>query len=204
MNKIIQSPATVLLLGGIIFFATMFAVISGVHFGAVNAPEKAAVSASDDPSWKFHNPEMDQWVAQLKDEREALTLRAQQLKEWEAQLNAQGKELSTVTRAVSNVQAQFDKRVVLFTEQEKENAKKQVKVIAGMTPDGAAAMLGEMSDPEVTKLLYAMKNDLAGGILDAISKQGPVQAKRAALLAQKLKDVMNAPATNNANAYASH
>lgn len=204
MNKIIQSPATVLLLGGIIFFATMFAVISGVHFGAVNAPEKAAVSASDDPSWKFHNPEMDQWVTQMKDEREALTLRAQQLKEWEAQLNAQGKELSTVTRAVSNVQAQFDKRVVLFTEQEKENAKKQVKVIAGMTPDGAAAMLGEMSDPEVTKLLYAMKNDLAGGILDAISKQGPVQAKRAALLAQKLKDVMNAPATNNANAYASH
>ena len=204
MNKIIQSPATVLLLGGIIFFATMFAVISGVHFGAVNAPEKVAVSASDDPSWKFHNPEMDQWVTQMKDEREALTLRAQQLKEWEAQLNAQGKELSTVTRAVSNVQAQFDKRVVLFTEQEKENAKKQVKVIAGMTPDGAAAMLGEMSDPEVTKLLYAMKNDLAGGILDAISKQGPVQAKRAALLAQKLKDVMNAPATNNANAYASH
>ena len=204
MNKIIQSPATVLLLGGIIFFATMFAVISGVHFGAVNAPEQAAVSASDDPSWKFHNPEMDQWVTQMKDEREALTLRAQQLKEWEAQLNAQGKELSTVTRAVSNVQAQFDKRVVLFTEQEKENAKKQVKVIAGMTPDGAAAMLGEMSDPEVTKLLYAMKNDLAGGILDAISKQGPVQAKRAALLAQKLKDVMNAPATNNANAYASH
>ena len=204
MNKIIQSPATVLLLGGIIFFATMFAVISGVHFGAVNAPEKAAVSASDDPSWKFHNPEMDQWVTQMKDEREALTLRAQQLKEWEAQLNAQGKELSTVTHAVSNVQAAFDKRVVLFTEQEKENAKKQVKVIAGMTPDGAAAMLGEMSDPEVTKLLYAMKNDLAGGILDAISKQGPVQAKRAALLAQKLKDVMNAPATNNANAYASH
>ena len=204
MNKIIQSPATVLLLGGIIFFATMFAVISGVHFGAVNAPEKAAVSASDDPSWKFHNPEMDQWVTQMKDEREALTLRAQQLKEWEAQLNAQGKELSTVTHAVSNVQAAFDRRVVLFTEQEKENAKKQVKVIAGMTPDGAAAMLGEMSDPEVTKLLYAMKNDLAGGILDAISKQGPVQAKRAALLAQKLKDVMNAPATNNANAYASH
>ena len=204
MNKIIQSPATVLLLGGVIFFATMFAVISGTHFGAVNAPEKAAMSAADDPSWKFHNPEMDQWVAQLKDEREALTLRAQQLKEWEAQLNAQGKELSTVTRAVSNVQAAFDKRVVQFTEQEKENAKKQVKVIAGMTPDGAAAMLGEMSDPEVTKLLYAMKNDLAGGILDAISKQGPVQAKRAALLAQKLKDVMNAPATNNANAYASH
>ena len=204
MNKMIQSPATVLLLGGMVFFATMFAVLSGTHFGAVTPPEKAAISASDDPSWKFHNPEVDQWVTQMKDEREALALRTQQLKEWEAQLNAQGKELSTVTHAVSNVQAAFDKRVVLFTEQEKENAKKQVKVIAGMSPDGAAAMLGEMSDTEITKLLYAMKNDLAGGILDAMSKQGQPQAKRAATLAQKLKAVMNAPATNSANAYASH
>ena len=203
MNKLLQSAGT-LMLGGILFFATMFGVLSATHFGAVTPPEKMPVSASDDPSWKFHNPEMEQWIAQIKDERDALAVREQQLKEWEAQLNAQGKELSTVTRAVSNVQAQFDRRAVLFTEAEKENAKKQVKVIGGMSAEGAAAMLTEMPDNEATKLLYAMKNDVAGGILDAISKQGPRQAKRAALLAQKMKDVKNAPATNAANAYAGH
>jgi len=201
MNKLIQSPATVLLLGGILFFATMFGAISTTHFGTVGVPEKTVASAADDPSWRFHNPEMEQWIAQIKEERDALAVREQQLKEWEAQLSAQGKELSTVTRTMSNVQVEFDKRVVLFTDAEKENAKKQVKVIAGMSADGAATMLGEMPDTEVAKLLFSMKNELAGGILDAISRQGPMQAKRAALLAQKMKDVMNAPATNT---YASH
>lgn len=204
MNKLIQSPATVLLLAGISFFATMFAVLSSTHFGPVKLPEKEVASAADDPSWKFHNPEMQQWIQQIKDERDALAVREQQLKEWEAQLTAQGRELSMVTRTMSNVQADFDQRVVTFTEQEKENAKKQVKVIAGMSSDGAATMLGEMTnDNEVTKLLFAMKNDIASGILDAMSRQGPVQAKRAAVLADKLKEVTSAP-TNAANAYAVH
>jgi flagellar motility protein MotE (MotC chaperone) len=204
MNTILRSPGTLILLGGLLFFGTMFGLLSATHFGPAQAPDKMVVSAADDPSWKFHNPEMDQWIAQIKDERDALAVRAQQLKEWEAQLAAQGKELSTVTRAMSNVQADFDKRVVLFTEQEKENAKKQVKVVAGMSADGAATMFAEMPDRDVTKLLYSMKNELAGGILDAMSRQGPFQAKRAALLAQQMKDVMNAPPTNSANAYASH
>jgi flagellar motility protein MotE (MotC chaperone) len=204
MNKLLQSPATVLLLGGILFFGAMFGAVSLTHFGSAHETEQAVTSAADDPSWKFHNPEMEQWIAQIKDERDALAVREQQLKEWAAQLTAQGKELTTVTRAMSNMQVEFDKRVVLFTDAEKENAKKQVKVIAGMSADGAAAMLGEMPDNEVAKLLFAMKNDLAGSILDAMSRLGPAPTKRAALLAKKMKDLMNAPATNNANAYAGH
>ena len=204
MNTILRSSGTLLLLGGLLFFGTMFAVLGSLHLVPANTLEKAVVSAADDPSWRFHNPEMDQWIAQIKDERDTLAVREQQLKEWEAQLNAQSKELSMVTRAMSNAQADFDKRVVLFTDQEKENAKKQVKVFAGMTPDGAATVFGEMPDHDVAKLLFAMKNELAGGILDAMSRQGPLQAKRAALLAQQMKDVMNAPPTNSANAYASH
>ncbi len=204
MNRILQSSGTVLLLGGILFLVTMLGVLSATHLGPSKPAEPVQLTAEDDPSWKFHNPEMNQWLAEIKNERDQLAVREQQLKEWEAQLNAQGRELSMVTRTVSNVQSEFDKRVVLFTAAEKENAKKQVKVVAGMSPDGAATMFGEMTDNEVTKLLYSMKSDLAGGILDAMSKQGPVQAKRAATLEQKMKEVMDAPATNSANAYASH
>ena len=204
MNKIIQSPATVVLLGGILFFATFFAVLKGTHFGTAAAPEKTVMSAADDPSWKFHNPEMEQWIQQIKDERDALAVRTAQLKEWEAQLNAQGKELSMMTRAVTKAQSDFEQRVVVFTATEKENAKKQVKVIAGMSSDGAATMLAEMSETEATKLLFVMKNETASGILDAISRQGPLQAKRAAVLAQKMKEVSNTPVTNGANTYAAH
>ena len=84
-----------------------------------------------------------------------------------------------------------------FKDQEAVNAKKQVKVIADMSPEGAAAMLNEISDDETTKLLYLMKTDVSGPILDAMSKLGPVQAKRAATLAERLKDVLPASATNS-------
>ena len=203
--KLIQSPATVLLLGCLLFFGTMAGVLSSVHLGTANPPEKETLSASDDPSWKFHNPEIQEWIQQIKTERDALAVRTQQLKEWEAQLNAQSRELAMVTRAMSNVQRDFDQRVVSFSAQEQDNAKKQVKVIAGMSADGAASMLGEMSDTEATKLLYAMKNETVSGILDAMSRQGFEQSKRAAKLAQKIKEVMNTPNVNaNTTAYASH
>jgi flagellar motility protein MotE (MotC chaperone) len=103
---------------------------------------------------------------------------------------------------VSRTQEAFDKRVLLFKDAEKDNAKKQLKVIADMTPDGAAAMFNEMDDDEVAKLLYAMKPDVSGAILDSMSKFSSVTAKRAAMLAQRLKDVLPMAATNNLTANA--
>jgi len=203
MNRILQSPATVVAVAALLFFITMFAVLRTVPLGQVAAAAKAPKMAEDDPSWKFHNPDIDQWVSQIKDERDALALREQQLKEWEARLAAESREISAVTQAVSRTQEAFDKRVLLFKDAEKDNAKKQLKVIADMTPDGAAAMLNEMPDDEVAKLLYVMKADVSGAILDAMSKLGSAPAKRAATLAQRLKDVLPMAATNNLTANAS-
>jgi flagellar motility protein MotE (MotC chaperone) len=196
MNRIIQSPLTVIVLSGVMFFLTMFAVLSSTHWGPVAAAKSEAQSADDDPSWKFRNPELDQWVAGLKEERDALAVREQELKDWETRLKVESQEIAGITQAVSKAQAEYDRRVILFQNQEKDNIKKQVKVVSGMSPDGAATMLAEMSDGEVIKLLFAMKNDVSSAILDAISKSGPFQAKRAALLAQRLKDVLPTNATN--------
>ena len=202
MNRILQSPVTVVTVAALMFFLTLFAVVRTVPLGHLAAAAKAPKQVEDDPSWKFHNPDIDQWVSQIKDERDALAVREQQLKEWEARLAAESREISAVTQAVSRTQEAFDKRVLLFKDAEKDNAKKQLKVIADMTPDGAAAMLNEMPDDEVAKLLYVMKSDVSGAILDAMSKLGSTSAKRAATLAQRLKDVLPLAATNNLTANA--
>jgi flagellar motility protein MotE (MotC chaperone) len=203
MNRILQSPATVVIIAGVMFFGTIFAVLGTLHLGSVVPAGKVLLSAADDPSWKFHNPEIDQWIAQIKDERDALAVREQQLKEWEAQLAAQSHEISVVTQAVSRTQADFDKRILLFTEQEKENLKKQLKVISAMSPEGITAMLNEMADDDVARLLYAMKPDMAGATLDAMSKLGGTSAKRAAALTERIRDVLQMSATNNLTTNAS-
>ncbi|MDR3459500.1 MAG: hypothetical protein P4N60_18890 [Verrucomicrobiae bacterium] len=197
MNRILSSPLTVVLAGGLMFFLTMFVTLSLVHFGPVQLPSTTPLAADDNPSWRFRNPEFDQWVSQIKDERAALALREEQLKDWEMRLTAENREISTVTQTVTKLQNDFDQRVLQFKGQEAANAKKQVKVISDMSPEGAAAMLNELSDDETTKLLYLMKTDVSGPILDAMSKLGPMQARRAATITQRLKDVLPTSATNS-------
>ena len=124
-------------------------------------------------------------------------MREEQLKEWETRLKAENREISTVTQAVTKLQNDFDKRVLLFKEQETVNAKKQVKIVSGMSPEGAAVMLNEISDDETTKLLFLMKADVSGPILDAMSKRGQLYARRAATISQRIKDVLPTSGTNN-------
>jgi flagellar motility protein MotE (MotC chaperone) len=59
-----------------------------------------------------------------------------------------------------------------------------------------------MPEDEVAQLLYTMKPDVSGAILDAMSKLGNAPAKRAAALTERIKDILPASATNNPNANA--
>ena len=202
MIRLLQSPLTVLTVACLTFFATMFFLLRTLPLGQVVAAKKEPLRAEDDPSWKFHNPDIDQWVSQIKDEREAMAVREQELKDWEARLAAESREIAAVTQAVTQAQVEFDKRVLTFTDQQKDNANKQLKVIADMSPEGAAAMLNEMPDDEVARLLYTLKADASGAILDAMSRPGGAPAKRAAMLTERIRDILPLPATNNLTANA--
>lgn len=197
MPRILQSPVTVGVLACLLFFLTMFVTLRALPLGTVSPITKAPRMAEDDPSWKFRNPEIDQWVSQIKSERDALAVREQQLKEWEARLAAESREIAAVTQAVTHSQEDFDKRVLVFTNQQKDNVKKQLKVVVDMSPDGAAAVLNQMPDDEAAQMLYSMKADVSSAILDAMSKPGGAAAKRAKELIERIKDILPASATNN-------
>jgi len=202
MSRLLQNSAVVMAVAFVMFFGTLFLLLRALPLGQVAPVSKPLLAAEDDPSWKFHNPDIDQWVSQIKQERDALAEREQELKEWEARLAAENREISTVTEAVTRTQAEFDKRVLLFSDQQKDNVKKQIKLIADMSPDGAAAMLNEMVDDEAARILFTLKPDTAGAILDAMSKLGGTSAKRAGILTERIKDILPVPGTNNLTANA--
>jgi septal ring factor EnvC (AmiA/AmiB activator) len=108
MNRILLAPGTTVLLGGVTFFLTMFLVLRSVKLGTPRLPTKMPVAAEDNPSWKYRNPEIDQWIAQIKEERDSLDLRTEQLKEWEARLAAENREVAMVTQTVTKLQADFE------------------------------------------------------------------------------------------------
>jgi hypothetical protein len=87
--------------------------------------------------------------------------------------------------------------VVRIKEQEVDNLKRQTKVISGMSPEGAVAMLNEMPDDDLVKILFTLKPDSVSEILDAFSKMGKPEAKRAAALSERLRLVLPPPPTNS-------
>lgn len=198
MIRIFQSSWFVAITGCVLYLATTVAVLNPSKFAGVKFANPD-FSAEDDPSWKFRNPEFNQWVAQIKSEKENLDTREQHLNELQTRLNAELQEISTVTQTVAQLQENFDQNVIRFKAQETDNVKHQAKLISAMSPEGAVAMLAEMPDDNAVKILFTMKTDEASLILDALSKKGEPQAKRAAQLTQRLQQVLSPPVTTAAN-----
>jgi flagellar motility protein MotE (MotC chaperone) len=199
MTRILKSGWFAALLGCVLYLATTIFVLSPSKFAGAQFIQPD-YSADDDPSWRFRNPEFNQWVSQIQDEKEKLDLREQQLNEWQTRLNLELQEMSLVTETVNQLQSNFDKNVVLYKTQEVANVKRQVKLISAMSPEGAVNMINEMSDDEVVRILFTMKPDEASLILDTLSKMGPDEAKRAALLTERLHEVLPEPVPSNASA----
>jgi flagellar motility protein MotE (MotC chaperone) len=139
------------------------------------------------PSWDFINPEADQLVAELKAEKKALAKREQDLNDLSARLESERAELKMVTQSVRQLQSDFDQNVVRITEEEMANLKKLAKVYAAMDPGNAAKILQAMDDVAIIKIMVFMKDSETAAIWESWAKQGDIQAKRAALLSERLR-----------------
>ena len=196
--KFLQSPLMICLLGCLLYLGTTTAVLSSARFEVettVIEDEIQKFAPGNDPSWKFRNPEFEQWVADLRVEKAALEVRKVQLGEWETRLTAERQELSTVTQKVAQLQAEFDKNVVRLKDQEGKNLKRQAKTVAEMTPDTAAKMLDQMTDDDIVRLFSAMKNDQVTLLLETLSKQGKGQTRRAAAITERMRHLLPETAT---------
>jgi flagellar motility protein MotE (MotC chaperone) len=197
MLRFLKSPWTIPLAGGLLYLATTAALIHPGQFERESSVLEAKLSANDDPSWNFRNPEFEQWVQELKQEREAVAQREQQLQELQKRLDAERQEILSVTQTVYQLQMDFDKSVIRIKEQELENLKRQTKIVASMSPEGAAAMLNEMPEDQTVGVLFTLKPESASLILDTLSKMGKTEAKHAAQLTERIKLVLPPPPNNN-------
>ncbi|MFO1476581.1 MAG: hypothetical protein U1F98_08025 [Verrucomicrobiota bacterium] len=185
--RLLQSAWFTALTGCLLFLGVVAALIQPNRFQIVRtAMVEAKVPPQELPSWKFRNPEFDQWVEEIRRQREALAAREQQLQELQTRLEAQRQELIAATQTVYQLQAEFDKGVVRIKEQETDNLKRQVKLVLSMSPDGAAGLLKQMNEDEAVRILFSMKADEASGILETLGKMGKPEARLAASLTERI------------------
>jgi flagellar motility protein MotE (MotC chaperone) len=189
MIKLLQSPLTAMLLGGVSFLFTMFALVEKPLRDSVHH-EPMTEEEAQIHFWSQHNPEVDQLLQELRREKEDLARREGELKKLAEQLQAERAAITTVTQRVARLQAEFDQNVIRVKDDEVPQLKKLVKVYSTMSPEGAAAIFKELDDQTVVKLMSLMKEELSASMLDSMAKEGPDQAKRAAALAEALRHVL--------------
>lgn len=147
----------------------------------------AAREKHNGPSWNFTSPEADQLIAELKAEKKSLGKKEQELNDLSLRLQAERSELNLVTQSVRQLQLDFDQNVLRISEEETANLKKLAKVYADMDPANAAKVLEEMDDTSIIKIMVFMKDMETAAIWEALAKKGQPQAKRAALLSDRLR-----------------
>jgi flagellar motility protein MotE (MotC chaperone) len=185
MTKLLTSHWMTLPLSAIIYFTAT------VAFWKTPAAPRHRSSADRDSqtgaSWEFKNPEADQLIAELKEEKQAVDKKQQQLNELAQRLEAERAEITQVTQSVNKMQKEFDQNVLRVQEEETANLKKLAKVYSAMTAEGAAGIFADMDDLSVSKIMVFMKETETAAILEVLAKKGGNEAKRAATLSERLQ-----------------
>jgi flagellar motility protein MotE (MotC chaperone) len=187
MISLLQSKWMALAIGIALYAITTLLAWRTPEAAGPDGGGAAAHKARAVPSWEFQNPELDQLVADLKKEKAALGQREQQLNDLATRLQAERLEINQVTQTVHQLQGELDRTVLRVQDEEIANLKKLARMYAAMTPDGAMAILRELDDPAVVKVMVFMKEEEAAPILEALSKRGDVDAKRAATISDRLR-----------------
>ncbi len=200
MKKLLTSGWLIPIVGALLYLGTTFVLLDPQALKFPTAAPVAAPEPDQEASplastqWDFSAPEVDRLIREVKDEKLRLATRETQLNELAARIAAERAELVTVTQEVHRLQTEFNKVVTYVTQQEADIQRRQAKVFSAMSPEDAARVLQEMPDDRIVRLLMFMKEEELAKILATLAKPGPENARRAALLSERLRLSVQAPA----------
>ncbi len=194
MNKLLTNPSLIAVLG----------VLSGTAVGlgwfwrAANVlveHARAALPVHAQPEgkeqgWDFWTIEIDGLSSELKEERARLRQQAEALNQRAARLASEQQELAKVRHDIEAMRTEINRKVIEITADEMKNLRALSQTYSNLTPKGAVAILREMDDTTVVKILSLMKSDAVGPIFEEMARtQGPdgPLARRAAALSEKLR-----------------
>lgn len=150
--------------------------------------------------WDFWTIEVENLAKELKAERDKQKKQAESLEQRAARIASEEKELAKVRTEVEGMRRQITERIIEITADEVKNLRTLASTYAGLTPKAAVAILKEMDDATVVKILSLMKPDVITPIFEEMSKGGTPEsplAKRAATISEKLRMMKAAKAPTN-------
>lgn len=157
-------------------------------------PPKRAVD-KDDPElkargWDFWTIEIDNLANELQDQKTKLKKTSDELAQRAALLSSEEKELTKVRESLEKLRKDITDRVSEVRADESKNLRTLAQTYSALTPKAAVAILREMDDATVVKILSLMKIDVVGGIFEEMAKTPSSDgglSRRAAILSERIR-----------------
>jgi flagellar motility protein MotE (MotC chaperone) len=150
--------------------------------------------------WDFWTIEIDNLASELKEEKARLGKQAELLDQRTARLAAEQQELDKVRASVEATRKEIGERVIEITADEAKNLRTLAQTYTNLTPRAAVAIIREMDDVTVVKILALMKPEVVAPIFEEMSKasdKDAVLARRAAVLSEKLRLMKSVKTASN-------
>jgi flagellar motility protein MotE (MotC chaperone) len=140
--------------------------------------------------WDFWTIEIENLTAELKEKTETLSEREAHLDARETRIAAEMAELEKTRKEIAEMRRALDRSLFQVAESESKNLRSLATTYAAIEPQAAIAILSEMDETTVVKILSLMKPDSVAAILGEMGRIGfgnPEVLKRAASLSEKLR-----------------
>jgi flagellar motility protein MotE (MotC chaperone) len=194
MTKALTNPALVaafaIFAGAAVGLAWYWRAATAMVEHIIQSRPGPVVAEGKDQGWDFWTIEIDGLASELKEERARLRQQADLLNQRAARLSSEQQELAKIRAEIESMRAEINRKVIEITADEAKNLKNLASTYSSLSPRAAVAILREMDDTTVVKILSLMKSDVVGPIFEEMAKtQGPdgPLARRAALLSERLR-----------------
>ena len=140
--------------------------------------------------WNFWTIEVENLANELNGERGRLRKQAELLDQRESQLAAERQELNKIRTEIEGLRQEIAAKVVEIGADEAKNIRGLAQTYANLTPRAAVAIIREMDDVMIVKILSMMKSDVVAPIFEEMSRAAGTDtslARRAALLSERLR-----------------
>ena len=193
MTKLLQNPTVVSAI------ALVMGLVSGlfplwragdklVAQAIANHVQKAKAGKAQ--GWDFWTIEVDNLASELKDEKARMAKQSELLDQRAARIANEQRELDKVRADIEGMRKEIGEKVIEVQADEMKNLRALSQTYAALSPKAAVAIIREMDDITVVKILSLMKPDIVAPIFEEMShtadKDGML-AHRAAVISEKLR-----------------
>lgn len=140
--------------------------------------------------WSFWTIEIEQLANELKEEKERIRKQGDQVERREAQIAAERRELTKVRTELEGIRQEISSKIVEINADEAKNIRALAQTYTNLTPKAAVAIIRELDDNNVVKILAVMKPDVVAPIFEEMSRSAGTDgtlARRAATLSDRLR-----------------